>query len=93
MKIFEVIATNLDAKDGNFVNALFEKQSDAIIHMLSELEGKQSKEIVEDIAGTLTEYGGRSLEWECCKSLPAVYHISRYGSYRCVVYVKPRKVN
>ena len=93
MEIFEVIATNLDARDGNFLNVLFEKQSDAIIYMLKELEGKQSKEIVEDISGSLLEYSDKSLEYECCKGLPAVYHRSHYGNYRCVVYVRPRKVN
>ena len=93
MIIYEVITTNLDVRDGNFLNILFEKPSEAIIRMLSELEDKQPKEVVEDISGSLLEYGGKSLEYECCKGLPAVYYRSHYGDYRCVVYVKPRKVN
>jgi len=92
MKVFEVIATNLDVNDGYFVNALYSDLDSAINCAKQHVIDKSCKSIVEDIEGVLKAYEDTSLQYDPSNEKPAIYYRSQYGNYRCVVFVKIRIV-
>lgn len=93
MDVFEVKSTNLDCNDGVFCNVLFDDINKAINHCKIELEQRNGNNITEDFDGVLTEFQGKSLTYTPCKDKPAVYYNSKYGNYKCVIFVETRKVH
>lgn len=92
-KVFEVRSTNIDVQDGIFCNVLFDTVEKAIEYCKQELTDKNPKNVTEDFEGTLTEFQGKSLEFECSSNRPAIYYNSHYGNYRCVIYIQSRSVH
>jgi len=93
MEVFEVLSTNLDVNDGTFIRILCSNLISAINAAKIDLENKKASNVVEDFAGKLSEYDGKSLEYTACKNNPAIYYRNYYGNYRCVNYIKTRTVH
>ena len=93
MKIYEVISTNLDIKDGNFINELFSNREKAYNVCLEHANCNRNKDIVEDKLGILDIFEEKDLKYSSSFGKPAVYYRSHYGNYRMVCYVKTRIVN
>lgn len=92
MNVYEVISTNLDVNDGFFVNVLFDNIDKAFKFCKEELEGKEPNNVTEDFEGLLQSFQDKSLEYAASYNNPAIYYNSHYGNYRCVVFIKIRKV-
>ncbi|MGV8961835.1 MAG: hypothetical protein ACOH2V_00370 [Candidatus Saccharimonadaceae bacterium] len=93
MEIYEVISTNLDIRDGEFLNVLFANPKSAIDYCAQELEDKNPQNIINDFEGKLSEYEGKSLQYTPCKDKPAIYYRSHYANHRCAIFVETREVN
>ena len=93
MKIYEVISTNIDLKDGNFCNMLFSDIEQAKEYCKTYLQNKQGKNITEDFDGKLDSFQDRSLKYTSYINNPAIYYNSYFGNYRCVVFIKTREVH
>ena len=93
MEVYEVIATNLDCKDGDFVNALFLDIEQAKVFCQEEISNKSPKNVTLDFEGKLGIFDGKSLNYAPSSNKPAIYYNSHFGNYRCVVYIKTRKVH
>lgn len=88
MIIYQTISQNLDVNE-NAVRLYFYLNKDKAIESLSDyVKNVSGKNQVQDTEGHRLVYECKSLDSFCAAlGKPAIYYRSRFGNYRCVVFV------
>lgn len=88
MKAYKLVSDNLDVKNEEIVVGYFFDKDKAFQKAIDYTIEKESRDVIKDMSGNLPQYCGRSLEYRNSSKLPAVYHTSYYGPYRCALFIQ-----
>jgi hypothetical protein len=88
MKIYKVLSTNMDVRDGIFEHGYFIHKIHAEDILKGYVQIKESQNQVFDLDGELETYFDHNCKHNDWYNKPAVYYKSYYGNYSMVMWIK-----